>query len=153
MKFLHQITSASIAAFLVIAVLAAYSGFTKFINRPDSFMTVHVVVPDHKQGEDPEIIYERNIKRAASGVWVVEANCKQNEGNCDSQPKCSGSGAHSYKPVEAGITRPQLSYYIGQKCILDPGVYKLSTWWNLTDSAGNTATVTHETKPFTVSPN
>ena len=151
MKFFHQVASASIAAVLVLAVLAMYYGVQKFLNRPDSFMVVNVFVPDHVEGSDPQITYTRNIRRAASGVWVAEINCDPSQPFCLEQPKCSGNGADNYTPFESGTLNPELSWYIGQKCELKNGPsYTLTTYWHMTDSNGKTATVAHTTKPFTV---
>ena len=148
MKFLQQIASALVAAALVISLLAAYSGFSKFLNRPDTFMTVRVSVPDFKIGNDPLIDYDRNIYREALGIWVAEINCV----NCVEKVNCSGSGSSLYSPLETGIKVVRLSWYLQKVCPLKVGTYQMRTYWNLTDKSGITTTVSHKTQPFRVLP-
>lgn len=125
-----------IATAVVIAIGVIY--FTTLFNRqwqstvpPNAWIAVNeVLVPDHVQGEDPLIIYDRVIRQDFPGMWVVEVQ-KEEPGALFS-PACVGSGIQEYR-VETILPdrRVALSWFLGRDCALEPGRYRLRATWTI----------------------
>ena len=141
---------AAIAAIsILLAGLFGIDSVQRFWNEPDTFMKVHVFVPDYKQGEDPTVRFTREIFREMRGIWTVEVRNLESPGaTCN-----PGSGAAIYSPKEHRVLPLLLSEYLGAKCLLMPGQYIMATRWDLTDDLGQSAVVLDITEPFTVLPN
>lgn len=102
---------------------------------PDAFMTVTSVhVPNHTEGQDPEIIYSRHIRQHFRARWFIEArhwDTKRRVDHCR-----TGQSEDAYEP---GIfSNPmRLRFYAGwrrpQDCILGPGCYYLFSTWFILD--------------------
>lgn len=141
-----HVAAAVAACCVLVAGLFGLDSWQRTSNNPDTFMTVYVSVPDHKSGDDPDVIYTREIYREMRGFWTVEIRRIDSPGD-----QCHGNGAALYSPKEQRSFTMKLSKYSGNTCILEPGQYIMVTRWDLTDDMGKSAVVINATKPFTVS--
>lgn len=128
----------SIFAIIVIGIsavlIASVASFTLFSSiAPLKFN--HLTIPDHLEGEDPEIDVTITFDYPFSGIW---GGSIRNIKTGRTVPKCKGSGAHNYGKF-AGTTRSPdftLREYIGAKnCILRLGKYDLTVCINPDDPA------------------
>ena len=92
------------------------------------FQVSNVFVPDHIEGDDPLIVYDRTIHKPFTATWNVDVHLLG-----DSEiSTCTGSGVSTYAPTEAlpenGVA---LSWFIGKDCKLKPGTYTLHTTWEM----------------------
>lgn len=104
-------------------------------NPNDWFVVKQIYVPDHKQGANPLVVYDRVVKQRFKAAWVVEV---QTLGpNRKATNVCSGSGRSDYSPSE---TLPEIGvrwdWYIGKACNVPPGRYRLFTTWDIETPSG-----------------
>lgn len=94
------------------------------------FRVNEVYVPDFHEGENPKIIYDRQVIEPFRGFYVVEVQKQLNNGLWWSA--CSGSGVSDY---EVGEAIPQNTvrwdWYISRPCHVEPGTYRLRSSWEL----------------------
>lgn len=98
-----------------------------------AFMTASITVPSFHQGQDPAIIYDRDISRDFRASWLVEVQ-EVRARRTQSTP-CSGSGVNEYaKGQEIPEAVALFKWYMGKSapCALPPGEYQLLTVWRLT---------------------
>lgn len=93
------------------------------------FEVKNVSVPDFIEGENPLIVYDRQVKKTFYGAWNVEVH--QVGGETD-YAYCSGSGANKYEPKEqlpkVGV---KFDWFIGKECHLPAGQYILQVNWEI----------------------
>ena len=123
--------SALIGLFILIgATLFSYFDSPETID--EWFVVSAFSVPDHKAGEDPVIVFEREIKRPLAGQWSVETQIRKSNGRFTTV--CRGSGLSHYSPDEnlppGGVT---LSWFRGL-CHAGEGQYRLQVVWQFTDA-------------------
>lgn len=115
---------------VVVAGWFAYSSAVKeAIPATEWFSVRNISVPDFVKGEDPAVIYDREVKQPFSGTWNVEVHPVS---AAVDYPVCTGSGTNLYKPNEAlpekGVT---LSWLVGRVCNLSEGQYNLEVNYEL----------------------
>lgn len=117
---------------------------------PNAWIAINeVFVPDHAEGEDPKIIYDRTIRQDFSGLWVVEV--QREEGDALFSPVCVGTGATNYSTdVVLPERRVALSWYLGKNCELEPGRYRLRSTWTIQMPDWPEKKSTHTSNIFTV---
>lgn len=128
---LHRVDM--LAAVVAVAVVFGWTQWSEHSRNAlpaSDWLTVNnISVPDFVQGEDPAVIYDREIKKVFSGTWNVEVHGSTASNN---YAVCSGSGTNLYKPEEAlpesGVT---LSWLIGRICDLPEGQYNLEANWEI----------------------
>lgn len=88
------------------------------------FAIKEVFVPDHVMGEDPQMIYDREILQPFRGFWIVEV--QERSAGTLSYTACTGSGVNDYDLDDhlPGDT-VDLSWFVGRECKLAPGAYRL----------------------------
>jgi len=94
------------------------------------FAVAEVFIPDHAEGEDPQIIYDRSVRQDFSGMWVVEIQ-RQEPGALFS-PACVGSGVTEYR-IDTVLPdrRVPLSWFLGKDCKLKAGSYRMRATWTI----------------------
>tara|TARA_Y100000593_G_scaffold83521_1_gene157494 strand:- start:18960 stop:19481 length:522 start_codon:yes stop_codon:yes gene_type:complete len=99
---------------------------------PDAWLRINeVYVPDYPAGEPPMILYDRVIRENFTGFWIVEVQRKTKTGLWSTA--CSGNGVNEYDPAEViENNRVTWEWYIGKPCIVDTGVYRLKTTYDMT---------------------
>lgn len=125
-----------LAAAIVIAIGVIY--FTSLAQRqwratvpPNTWIAVtEVFVPNHTEGDDPMIIYDRTVRQDFPGMWVAEI--QREEPGALFSPACVGSGVQEYR-VETVLPdrRVPLSWFMNRECDLEPGRYRIRATWTI----------------------
>lgn len=129
------IVSEIVVAFLLFYIVVELSN--RFAEQQQSmvpasawFKVNEVFVPDHKQGSNPLLIYDRTILVDFRGFFVIEVQQQLENGLWFSA--CSGSGMSDY---EIGDTIPDKNvsweWFILRACPVPPGTYRLRVSWEL----------------------
>lgn len=110
----------------------------------------NVAVPDHIEGENPVITYDRDIRRNVRASWVAEVHSVTPEGLFLT---CTGNGTNSYKVnerlPEAGVS---LEWFMGKNCDLKAGRYIIETEWFLHIDGYPEKVTSFVSNPFSVLP-
>jgi hypothetical protein len=110
------------------------------------FEVTQLAVPDHHEGEDPRIVYDRIIRKSFRGEWVASIDTVGS-----SQLACSNAGIVDYAVDRQLPTGgPTLSWFMDRQCDLKPGNYRLSVCWEIQRVRASTAKVCRYTEPFSV---
>lgn len=98
--------------------------------QPDAWFEVHTLfVPDHVQGSNPALTYERTIKTDFTGLWVVEAQKLNEDGLFENV--CSGDGFNDYD-VEDVLPDPLTwTWFFDRECAVEPGSYRIAVVWDM----------------------
>ncbi len=152
---------------LIIAVVVSAAGISwqqasyrkeqisqiKILNETptDTFFEIkNVSVPNFIEGENPFIVYDRQIKKTFTGYWNVEAHMLA--GSTDYN-YCSGSGSALYTPKETlpkvGVS---LEWFIGKDCHLTAGQWVLQANWEIHAEGYPPKFQTYTSNIFTVLP-
>lgn len=92
-----------------------------------------VYVPDFQTGGDPTLIYDRTVLEEFDGFWIVEVQRQTASGLWTTV--CSGSGVNSYSPSEIIENNTVTwSWYVGTRCVVPEGSYRLRTTYTLARS-------------------
>lgn len=92
------------------------------------FEVKQTFVPDHMAGEDPDVIYKRNIKKAFTADWFVAIY----PASSPDEIACSGSARWRYRPQKhPPNSKMALSKYVGERCNLPPDRYFGLTRWEI----------------------
>lgn len=124
----------------------------KALSEPSEtfFEIKNVAVPNFIEGDDPNIIYDRVVKKPFSGTWNVEVH---RAGEATDYAYCTGSGTNRYEPKEslpkAGVT---MSWFIGKICVLPAGQYTLQTNWEIRPDGYPTKHESYNSNLFRVLP-
>lgn len=94
------------------------------------FEVFSLYVPDHPQGANPVLLYDRTIRESFTGLWVVEVQRREPNGSFSNE--CSGSGVSEYEPRDVlpdnGVT---WEWFLGRKCAVEPGTYRLMAVYDM----------------------
>jgi hypothetical protein len=98
------------------------------IPASDWFELRELYVPDHAQGSDPLMVYDRVIKEDHRGFWVAEVQKVKPDGRSGVfQNVCSGSGVAEYETTD--VLGPDnavsWSWFLGRPCRVQPGNYRI----------------------------
>lgn len=110
-----------------------------------------VFVPDFVEGEDPFIVYDREIRQPFQASWIVEMHPV---GAPNDFAVCTGSGANYYEPKE---TLPDtgvrlFAFYMDKRCDVPPGKYVLESRWTLMPEGYPVKVLQKSSNIFTVLP-
>lgn len=94
------------------------------------WFVAHVEVPDHFQGEDPMIRYERQVLYDLTGSWTVQVE-KQTDGGWQTECRTDSSQLDHYGVEERRSPTIRWSKYVGAECAVEPGTYRLRTVWEM----------------------
>jgi len=121
--------SMAAAAVLVTGWLIWSDAAKKEVPAETFFEVKSVSVPNFVAGDDPNMIYDRVIKKPFHATWSVEVH---RVGGETDYAYCYGSGTQFYEPKEtlpkAGVT---LSWFVGKDCNLPEGQYTLQASWEI----------------------
>lgn len=114
------------------------------------FEVKNISIPNFIDGDDPNIIYDRVIKKPFSATWNVEVH---RAGEAEDFAYCTGSGTNFYEPKEvlpdSGVT---LSWFIGKKCNLPSGQYTIESHWEIRPEGYPTKEESYTSNLFRVLP-
>lgn len=126
---LMEVAIALMLSYVMVAVTARVREVERAAVPPDDWFSINeVFVPDHRQGENPPMLYDRTIRVPFRGFWIVEVQ-RFEQGGKDGElfsPACSGSGISEYEP-EDYIPENTVTWewFIGRECAVPPGQYRL----------------------------
>ena len=144
MRHLWQILMAAVLAALIIT---AVNWVAARLNTPESYMVVQEIgVPDHTEGDDPVVIYDRDVRKPFTATWTVRI--RRVALDRLSAPACRGGATNNYSPEKSVPPNITLSWYAGRTCVLGPGQYIMTTIWDVHDGPA----IEQNSNLFTVSP-
>ena len=117
--------------FIGIVLMYNYIRQQERENAPatDYLEVKQVAVPDFAHGDNPVMIFDRIIKRAFHGVYTVEV---QEVGTLIALEECTESFPVNYAPdKKLPKGGPTLFWFIGKKCEIPIGQYRLYTCWDI----------------------
>lgn len=124
-----EIVMAILVFFFLLGVTPSWVEFWRAGTNPSQFFEVHqLYIPDMPAGENPAILYDRAIKTSFHGTWVAEVQMIQGSGFYS---VCRGKGESNYSPQKALPDPLTLDWFMGTKCNLSPGKYRVEVIWNL----------------------
>ena len=91
------------------------------------FEVSEIFVPDHRVGDNPEIVYDREIRVGHRGFWVVEVQ-KVSPGDRAGvfQTACTGSGVNDYDLDDVLVDDTvSWSWFLGRPCRVAEGTYRI----------------------------
>lgn len=93
------------------------------------FVVRNISIPDHAEGEDPLIVYDRDVRGAATINRIVEIHVVAEE---KIHPICTGSRLNRYElNVNQPVVGKPLSWFVGKDCKLKPGQYVAKAYWEV----------------------
>lgn len=130
----HRIVEATMALLLFYAVvqLSERMNQQERESLPASswFKVNEIYVPDHAQGSNPPVIYDRTVFALFRGFFVVEVQKQLDNGLWWSA--CSGSGVSDYEPGEAiPDNTVTWEWFVTRPCPVPPGIYRLRVSWEM----------------------
>lgn len=127
-----EISVALVVVWLVIQISSFVQNTRRDMVSPSAWFEVReVFVPDHVEGSNPLIVYDRIIHEEFRGFWVVEVQRREVDGT--TYMVCSGSGVNDYEPEDTiPDSRVAWDWFIGRACIVPPGGYRLRVSYDLT---------------------
>lgn len=103
------------------------------------FEVIEIYVPDHEEGANPRVVYDRVIKEDFQGFWLAEV---QRRDDTAARPgffaACSGSGSNSYETTD--WLDPDLvtwEWFLGRPCKVAPGTYRIVVTYDMKLPGGN----------------
>lgn len=104
-------------------------------------------VADADAGDDPDLLFERVVRRDLTGDWYAEVH------EVTGRQSCAGRGNASFTVAEPRTLRFTLSAFVGvATCARQPGTYVLSVVLKLRDDAGILKTLRAQSNPFFIRP-
>jgi hypothetical protein len=129
-----ELAVAFFLASITIQVVTSVRDYQKDqVSVSEWFVVNEIFVPDHVQGENPLIVYDREIRVDVRGFWLVEVQRRDIDGL--TYTACSGPGVNDYEITD--IIPDQTvtwEWFIGRPCVVDPGVYRLRVRYDFTRS-------------------
>ena len=103
--------------------------------EPDAWWEVNeIFVPDHVEGSNPEMVYDRTVREDHRGFWVAEVQrvVVGAKGTVFSQA-CTGSGVDDYETTDfiPGNT-VTWNWFLGRPCVVPPGEYRIQLTKDMT---------------------
>lgn len=95
------------------------------------FLVNEVFVPDHEQGSNPLMIYDRDVLEGFQGFWIVEVQSVR--GADLFQNSCPGGFGNSYYDPSEIIEDHKVTWtwFIGRTCAVPPGEYRLKIHYTM----------------------
>lgn len=152
--------NAALGVVLATALYTSYAWTDAYIRQHTPaeawFEVKTLVVFDTKENQDPQIVYEREIKAEIAGTYSVIAYHLKDTVDTLGTYYCSGQGAALYKPGRAlPADARNLSWLMNRTdnpCHFKAGTYKLVAIWNLTPEAYPPKLIAKESNVFEVHP-
>jgi hypothetical protein len=122
---------ALIVAFLVLLLLKPAQRMFDDIMTPQPWFDVQISVPNHLEGEDPMVSYNRAINRPVYGIWAVTVYSRQPGQRFTYH--CSGSDYAPYDPASRGTISMPFDEFVGKDCEMVAGQYRICVNYDLRD--------------------
>lgn len=141
-------------AFLVIVAADTLRSAVLDFYPDDYWMRiVSVEVPDHVEGQNPDLMYNRQV--TAEFIFIARADVEVLDPAGRLVEGCQTSREYTYKPG-SGPVPMSLQFYIGAgpgKCKIPPGCYVMETnWWPKVGDWIRSRPIHNETEEFCVKP-
>ena len=128
---LLELTAALMLTYLVIQLSVAVGQRQKDVLPASAWFAVNeVYVPDHAEGSNPFMIYDRSIRENVRGFWIAEVQRVGSDGLF--QNECSGFGTSDYDTTEVIVDNTvSWEWFIGRPCAVPPGRYRIRVSYTL----------------------
>lgn len=94
------------------------------------FQLNEIFIPDHRVGENPDMIYDRTVLENFRGFFVAELQRQQPDGLWFAA--CSGSGASDYETTDVIPDRTTTFFwFLNRECVVAPGTYRVRVSWDM----------------------
>lgn len=118
----------------------------------DWFVVNEIFVPDHVQGSNPLVIYDRDILYDFIGFWVAEVQRRDgSELQAQFFNACTGSGTAPYSTTDTippeGVT---WHWFLDKPCPVGPGQYRIVVTYDLNIPGYDIKRMTARSNVFTV---
>lgn len=131
MKVIGQLIVGAVLASLIIMSLNYWNDRARHLEPSERWMTVSKLeVADHQVGEDAVVILNREILQNFTASWIAEVHEQQEEPDRFARA-CWGNGINDYAQGETLPTPLKLSWFMGVKCNLKAGRYRLCGTWRI----------------------
>lgn len=136
MKWLKEAMIAALLVFPVFYGVDRYQSYQRSLEQQrkqdapvtDWMIVRDVVFPDYIEGNDPLILYDRQIVREFTGKWFVVLHPK----SLPDSVACHGDGEFRYQPnIVIPDKRMLMSIFVGKDCDLIPGEYFGEVRWEV----------------------
>jgi hypothetical protein len=132
-RFFELLAALGMASFIIVISQAVAERQQELVPPTSWLMVNEVFVPDFQHGQDPVLIYDRNILEAFDGFVIVEVQSQTGAGLWITM--CSGSTVREFNPGEIIENNTvSWSWFIGNACEVDPGQYRLRVTYTMTRS-------------------
>jgi len=147
--------SIALLVFYVAVTLYEYREALKRADVPPEawFELAEIYVPDHDEGSNPDMIYDRAIYVAHRGFWVAEAQRVDPDGREGVfQNYCTGSGVADYDldDVLGNDNEVTWEWFFGRPCTIPPGQYRIQLTRDMTIPDWPVKQTRHHSNVFTV---
>lgn len=130
-RFFESLAALGMASFIIVISQAVAERQRELVPALSWFQVNEVFVPDHVQGQDPVLVYDRNVLEPFEGFVIVEVQEQASSGVWITT--CSGSTIRDFNPREV-IENNTVSWewFIGNACEVEPGQYRLRVTYTMT---------------------
>ena len=130
-RFFELLAALGMASFIIVISQAVAERQQELVPPSAWFMVNEVFVPDFTAGEDPVLIYDRNVLERFDGFVIVEVQSPTSAGLWVTT--CSGSTIRDFSPDEViSNNTVTWSWFIGNSCEVEPGQYRLRITYTMT---------------------
>jgi hypothetical protein len=124
----------AVAVVLTIGVIYFSNTFTiqyrKSVVPSAWFVVNELFVPDHRVGENPDMLYDRLVRQPFTGFRVVEVQREEPGGLFSAT--CQGSGLSTYDTDDFNFAnKVKWNWFVGDDCRVEPGRYRLRVRWTI----------------------
>lgn len=128
-KHLAEILVAGVLFFMALSIAPNFMVWWRSNSNPEDWFVVNqIYVTDHQQNEEPIFTYDRTIKKPFYGTWKVEVQVVE-QGKM--YTICDGEGNNEYKPEHTLPPDADMEWFVGTRCNLQPGTYRLAAYWHI----------------------
>lgn len=129
-RLFELLAALGMASFIIVVSQAVASRQREMVPALAWFQVNEVFVPDHQQGQDPVLVYDRNVLEPFEGFVIAEVQEQAQSGVWITM--CSGSSIRDFHPNEVIENNTvSWSWFIGNACEVEPGQYRLRVTYTM----------------------
>lgn len=130
-RFFELLAALGMASFIIVISQAVAERQRDLVPALAWFQVNEVFVPDHEMGQDPVLVYDRNVLEPFEGFVITEVQRQADSGVWITV--CSGTTIRSFDPGELIENNTvSWSWFIGNACEVRPGAYRLRITYTMT---------------------
>lgn len=130
-RFFELLAALGMTAFVVVISQSVANRQREVVPSSAWFQVNEIFVPDHRQGQDPILVYDRNVIEPFEGFVIIEVQEQSSKGFWVST--CSGSTIRDFSPGEIIQNNTVTwSWFVGSQCEPRAGVFRLRVTYTMT---------------------